>query len=95
MYKVKNKSVGEDEKITRLFDSYSNFVLDGSEKLDSIEKSSRFHSADITCNIDKWGQDIPFELINSDVNSAFLLIAFFITLNCLEGKNRNCVPNKQ
>jgi len=67
MCKVKNKTTGSDEKIARLFDSYSNFGLDVSDKNESIEKSSRFHSADITGNMDKWGQDIPFELISSDV----------------------------
>ena len=71
MCKVKTKSGGVDEKISRLFDSYSNFHLDNgenSDKLENLEKSSRFYSADITSNIDKWGLDIPFELINSDVN---------------------------
>ena len=67
MCKVKNKT-GGDEKVSRLCDSYSNFAYDNnSEKLENLEKS-RFHSADITTNIDKWGMDIPFEMINSDVN---------------------------
>lgn len=69
VWKLKDKSNGEDEKISRIFDSYSNFNnLDNSDKVtENLDKNPRFHSADVSNNIDKWGQDIPFEILSFDV----------------------------
>lgn len=63
--KNKNETGVENEKIPHLFDSLSNSGIENNEE--KIEINTRSFSADITSNIDKWGLDIPFELISSDV----------------------------
>lgn len=87
--KLKNKSNGTDEKISRIFDSYSNLNnMDNSEKgTENIEKNARFYSADVSNNMDKWGQDIPFEILSFDVKFIFFIPKLILTI---ERKNRNC-----